>query len=67
MSLATAEAVALFASKGGTVDKIPAGANSGIRNRDWKKMVRGERPDRVVERTERIQGTLRLRIGFGEK
>lgn len=62
------DAVAEFLANGGSVKKIEAGVNSGIRSKQWGRMVRGE-PEPVevpiVAQHKRVPGTLKLRCGHG--
>jgi hypothetical protein len=58
--------VEAFLAGGGRITKIAAGASSGIRSKDWKRMVRGE-PAEIELAPSPRNHTMHLVAGFGSK
>jgi hypothetical protein len=66
LSKSLAELVAEFEANGGRIQKLDAGASSGMRHRDWKHLTRGTTPPVVTDiERPRMPGKLHIRAGVG--
>lgn len=58
--------VEAFLAAGGRINRIATGASSGIRSKDWKRLVRGEPAEIELAPAERNH-SFHLVAGFGSK
>ncbi|MBU6428536.1 MAG: hypothetical protein KGR26_05985 [Cyanobacteria bacterium REEB65] len=64
-SLLTEDMIVAFKSKGGATTRCKPGAKSGPSSKEWKAMVRGEKPPIEIIVPPAPRTPVRIRVGFG--
>lgn len=66
-SMLTPDMIADFQSRGGAVSRLDVGVTVGLRNRDWKRLVRGNPEEVVSDITPYERRQLKLHAGYGAR